>query len=524
MASEDGLMSPESSVTSLLATSGLLQSSLRPEPVPSIKYRDRHYISASEALDAYITDFQRSLRDAETTTGKLELPKERTKPHPRNRDVLKTSLTDEELIFLNIPVRNRDSDRLSMTTDDLLALPDDGSLPVTRTSALLSRSGSFPLGLTFNSSSRSHSRSIMSHKTSIRRPVPADDLLMDSLRSHRQAPPPNMPPTNRALPPDTPRSSHLPRWMTSQKSEMDFSGMTSVPELKYPVWLRQCDGSSDGQQSDRPLPPGVPSWVGDLEESSGERQSDTRGQRGVKGHAGDPYGSQSTGQSSLRDLRLQFKQKLQAAQRGPVHEGPLFKDDKIGSLIFRAEQMLNSSSFALCEPVKEHNSSGDTEDALDADRSWDNPPVTFKSPVPVGGADEPPAPEELQRSKSAASCSSGYSSRKHPGPVEALKHMLFRLQAVEHKISQSHATTASSAAQLERDTPEPVPQQETEETDLGNVESLQRSGGALHHLDRLKTLVDDMNERKASAEDDGTDCTDTSAANITDWARINKRL
>ncbi|KAL0163466.1 hypothetical protein M9458_042862, partial [Cirrhinus mrigala] len=61
---------------------------------------------------------------------------------------------------------------------------------------------------------------------------------------------------------------------------------------------------------------------------------------------------------------------------------------------------------------------------------------------------------------SAASCSSGYSSRKHPGPVEALKHMLFRLQAVEHKISQSDAsndvkTAATSAAQLERDTPEP---------------------------------------------------------------------
>uniref|UniRef100_A0A671RSU4 Lung adenoma susceptibility protein 2 homolog n=1 Tax=Sinocyclocheilus anshuiensis TaxID=1608454 RepID=A0A671RSU4_9TELE len=379
-ACEDGLMSPESSVTSLLATSGLLQSSLRPEPVPSIKYRDRHYISASEALDAYITDFQRMFLFALTCA------------------VLKTSLMDEELIFLNIPVRNRDSDRLSMTTDDLLALPNDGSLPVTRTSALLSRSGSFPLGLSFNSSSRSHSRSIMAHKNSIRRPVPVDDLLMAGLRSHRQAPPPNIPPANR-----TPRSSHLPRWMTSQKSDMDVSGMTSVPELKYP----------------------------------------------------------SISQCSLRDLRLQFEQKLQAAKRGPIHEGPLFKDDKIGSLIFRAEQMLNAPSFALCEPVKEHNSSGDTEDVLDADRSWDNPPVTFKSPVRVGGADEPPAPEELQRSKSAASCSSGYSSRKHPGPVEALKHMLFLLQAVEHKISQSHAsgdakTTAASAAQLERDTPEPV--------------------------------------------------------------------
>ncbi|CAM4664082.1 unnamed protein product [Leuciscus chuanchicus] len=34
-----------------------------------------------------------------------------------------------------------------------------------------------------------------------------------------------------------------------------------------------------------------------------------------------------------------------------------------------------------------------------------------------------------------------YSSRKHPGPVEALKHMLFRLQAVQHDISQSDAST-----------------------------------------------------------------------------------
>uniref|UniRef100_A0A9J8D9Y2 Zgc:152948 n=1 Tax=Cyprinus carpio carpio TaxID=630221 RepID=A0A9J8D9Y2_CYPCA len=500
------MMSPESSVTS-----GLLQSSLHPEPGPSIKYRDKHYASASEALDAYITDFQRSLRGSETTTGKLELPKDRSKPHPRNRDVLKTSLTDEELNFLNIPVRRRDSDRLSVTTDDLLALPNDVSIPVTRTSALLSRSGSLPLGLSFNST---HSRPVVAHKHSMRhhvtpasrRSLPADHLHL------RQAPPPNILPTNWTHPPNTPRSSHLPRWMTSQKSEMDFSGMTSVPELKYPAWLRQCEEAPD----DHLLPPRVPSGVGELEESSGEWQSDTKGQRDVKGHAGELYGSRSIAQSSLRELRSQSEQKLEAVKRGQIHQGQLFKDDKIGSLIFRAEKALQSSSFALCEPVKERNSSGDTEDALDADRSWDNPPVMFKSPVPVGGAEEPPASEEHQRSKSAASCSSGYSSRKHPGPVEALKHMLIRLQAVEHRISQSHATTASSAAQ-----PEPVPQQETEESDLGNVESLQR---ALHHLDRLKTLVDDMNERKARAEDDGMDCTDTPAANTTDWTRIKTQL
>lgn len=35
----------------------------------------------------------------------------------------------------------------------------------------------------------------------------------------------------------------------------------------------------------------------------------------------------------------------------------------------------------------------------------------------------------------SGSCSSGYSSRKHPGPVEALKQMLFSLQAVEQQVS-----------------------------------------------------------------------------------------
>lgn len=125
------------------------------------------------------------------------------------------------------------------------------------------------------------------------------------------------------------------------------------------------------------------------------------------------------------------------------------------------------------------------EDSLDADRSWENPPVTFKSPVTVGGADEQSQSEEQQRNLSSASGSSGYSSRKHPGPVEALKHMLLRLQAVEHNINQSNTsdTQREEEEQLDR-----------EENDLNRSgESLQR---VLHHVDRLKTLVDVMNEKK----------------------------
>ncbi|XP_056113726.1 lung adenoma susceptibility protein 2 [Rhinichthys klamathensis goyatoka] len=476
------MASPESSVSSLLATSGRLRSSIHPEPVSTIRYKDKPYASASQALDAYIWDFHRSLRDSGTATGALELPKPPAKPHPRNRDVLKTSLTDGELDFLNIPVRKRDSDRLSVTTDDLLALPNDGSLPVTRTSALLSRSGSsFPSGLSFNSSSRSQKRSSRRPAPPANRDwesFPVDDLLM-GLRSHRQAPPPNVLLANRTHPPDTARSTCLPRWMTSQKSEMDFSGMTSVPDRKSPLWLRQCEEP----QSDPPRT--VPSWVGELEESSRHTQPST---------GAHPYDDQIVS-LMLNTSSLVYDQ-----------------NDQSVSL------MLNAPPLGLCELLKEHNTSGETE-TLDADRSWDNPPVAFKPPVPVGGADDPQTPEELQRSKSAGSCSSGYSSRKHPGPVEALKHMLFRLQAVQHDISQSHASTG--ARTLERETLGPAPQEETEETAMGSDESLQR---ALLHLDRLKTLVDDMNERKARAEDHGTHCKHTPAATITNGARIKKRL
>ncbi|XP_051536913.1 lung adenoma susceptibility protein 2 [Myxocyprinus asiaticus] len=525
MTSEDSLMSPESTVTSLLATSGHLRSSLVPEPVPSIRYRDRQYVSASEALDAYIADFQRSLQDSETSTGKLELAKEISKPHPRNRDVLKTSLTDSELKFLNIPIRNRGSDRLSVTTDDLIALPPDGSLPVTRTSALLSQSGSFPLGLSLNSSSWSQyhfmhrpapHRALPTGRTPAgRKPFPVDDLLMGGSRLQRQAPPPNILLSNRTHPPDTPRSHFLPRWMTSQKSEMDFSGMSSVPDLMYPGWLKQCEESSDAPWRDPDLSVRVPSWVGEL-----DKYSDTKEHRVVKGHTGDLNGS--SGQCSLRELRLQFSEKLNTAKRREI--GQLFKGDQVASLIFRAEQVLNSPSIGLCDPAEEHNSSGDTEEALDADRSWDNPPVTFKAPVPVGGADEPPVPEELQRSKSTASCSSGYSSRKHPGPVETLKHMLFSLQAVQNDINQSNTSSdiTDTPEQLQRDMLEQVPQLEKDENvAAADGESLQR---ALHHLQKLKTLVDDMNKRNATAVHDGRHYTEKPADNITNSAKINKHL
>ena len=60
--SSQELNSPESTVTSLLASSGHLRSSLalHPEPLFTVRYKDKDFESASAALDAYIADFERS--------------------------------------------------------------------------------------------------------------------------------------------------------------------------------------------------------------------------------------------------------------------------------------------------------------------------------------------------------------------------------------------------------------------------------------------------------------------------------
>lgn len=234
--------------------------------------------------------------------------------------VLKSSLTEGELNFLNIPVQKRDSDRLSMTTDDLLALPTDGSLPVTRTSALLSQSGISALGLSFNSSGAPkrfmrppHQRAPPTARPSTSRTsLPVDDLLSGGLRSQHQGHSYN-------LPPHTHRSHYLPRWMSSQKSEMDFSGMTSVPDLKYPGWVGQCDESSSAS-AQIPPPLRVPSWVGELEESREVRQSDTEGHRDVKGHSRELC--------ELNKMRSQFSEPV---KRREIQDGQCFKGLQIST-------------------------------------------------------------------------------------------------------------------------------------------------------------------------------------------------
>lgn len=514
MGSVDGLLSPESTVTSLLASSGRLKSSLHPEPAHTIKYKDRNYESASEALNAYIADFQKSLRISEPSVGQIELPKGPATSalrHSgyRNRDVLKESLTERELDFLKLPVRpkHRGSDRLSVTTDDLLLLPSDGSLPVTRTSAFLSQSESYAPGHSANSSSWSRSRLGHTPRSSLhRRPALSnphrartsgrersqcvDDLLLSSSFL-----------STKTDPPGSLASHHLPRWITSHRSEMDFSGVTSIPDLKYPIWLRECDVPAQTT----PDSPTVPCWVRELEKNSDEGQQDPEAYLKGPGGAGRD-------QATLGELRLQFTETPATAEsrecRGAVYDrAEPFRGDRIGSLIQRAEQVLNSPSLGLGGTTQNlHGSPGGTEELLEADHSWENPPVTFKSPVPVGDQEEQLTADESQRdtTEKSVGSSSGYSSRKHHGPVEALKQMLFSLQAVEQRVTQHKETRSESITsgtvpnlltQMEDQELKEFPQPDTEDHDpAAGGQSLQR---ALHHLGRLKSLVDEMKEKKA---------------------------
>ncbi|XP_071198241.1 lung adenoma susceptibility protein 2 [Salvelinus alpinus] len=585
------IFSPESTVTSLLASSGHLRGTQRDNDLSltGIRYRDRDYESATEALEAYIADFDRSLHTSETSTGRLQLQKSlisSTLPRTefRNKDVLRERLTDRELDFLNLPVGSGHrgaSDCISLTTDDLLVLPCDGSLPVTRTSAFLTQSGDYPLGQSSHSNSWSSMRPRPNNSSHIKRclhysaPHNTPHKLYQS-RAVTQAeetqktepftgprvkgslwPQPQHGLYHQTTDSPGPFSPHhdYPRWLTSQKSEMDFSGVTSIPDLKYPAWLQECDNVPKdipttninlseshkktqhrgwGPTQTLPPSPRPPSWLGELEASYEELKEGQKYSNG--GHLEDVSGSDDDRQRllrgeadhrTLREFRLHFSERLALAAEGErstdFHK--VFGDDKIESLISKAEKVLNSPSLGLNTNSQLQNSPslgltsqlqkdmghspGGSEDVLEADRSWDNPVITFKSPVPVGGAEDTLVTTEPLRDRkdeaASGSCSSGYSSRKHPGPVEALKQMLFSLQAVEQQVSLENDTTEKEVTSENGSTPtveggtQPLTITRSDDYDTAfGGQSLKR---ALHHLGRLKSLVEDSAGVKATSQE-----------------------
>ncbi|XP_041667103.1 lung adenoma susceptibility protein 2 [Cheilinus undulatus] len=518
------VLSPESTVTSLLSSSGHLRSSLRvPEHNTTFRYRDKDYESASAALDAYIADYERSQQNRESLTGRLVLPHipPLTPRRPgvstlRNKDVLREHLTERELHFLNLPVSSlhhrANRDRLSMTTDELLSIPRDGSMPVTHTSAFIqglmsqsaashphltsSRPAHRPWdGLSSNHTAprinHNHSHTTRVHKNFRGRSGTAmlkPDVDFSSgccfKSSHRAA---------RSERADPSLSLHLPHWLTSNKSEMNCSGITSVPDLKYPAWVQHCDLSEPPMPAESelwdhdhgvPQPGGhrarAPSWVEELEDDVSDQTS-----------------AQVDSQQTLRDLRLQFAEQislLAAEKKSSDIMETLCRDNKIESLIQKADQVLNSlsqnsggagsraDSVSISDRVEKDFSPLNTEQFLHCPQ--------FTQDSAAAGVDM-----EALTDRGAQECSlHGNSSLKQPGPAEALKQMLFRLQAVEAELQRQQATpTETENLQTDKT---PVKRSAKGEAELECVSggaSLQR---ALHHLSRLKMLVEEPREKR----------------------------
>lgn len=473
-------LSPESTVTSLLSSSGHLTSNLQPPTFSqTFSFKDKEYDSASTALDAYISDFERSRRGAALAAASMVLPPSNPRRAAlgtlRNRDVLRERLSERELEFLSLPVsslRHRSNrDRVSMTTDELLDLPNDGSMPITHTTAFIH--GHLPKSRLSHSHSALKQTSCQNHTPRASHPIRMLHCSRCAGGAHfncnlQRAGPASVPPD---WPSDRDQATmHLPHWLSSNKAAVDCSEVHSLPDLPYPPWIQHChaDQSESGydreSQSDRTcndpgqslggeiedFPAPAPSWVLDLEED--QQQVDS--------------------EQSLKSLRLQFAEHIShLASERTDSLNSLHRDQRILSLIQKADRVLDSlQNSATGSPVPSDNLD-QTEGLLVRDLD-----------PGLSRTDQPLSAEQPQ-----------------PGPLEAFKQILFRLEAVEMQLNLRHEAQQGALQEAQR------PQetelrgalqetlQSTEVTDDQNPEvddggpSLQR---ALRHLSRLKLLVE----------------------------------
>ncbi|XP_053427911.1 lung adenoma susceptibility protein 2 isoform X2 [Nycticebus coucang] len=171
--------------------------------------------------------------------------------------------------------------------------------------------------------------------------------------------------------------------------------------------------------------------------------------------------------------------------------------DKIQLLILKAKRNLEQCTGQSPRPVKEDDSPCSL-DKLEAERSWENVPVTFKSPVPVNSDDNPQSSrvkyskEVLEEFLNDDSQSCTLSGGKHHGPVEALKQMLFNLQAVQESFNQNKATETKE--EIKQVTEDDLSKLQLKENMIPITRSLQK---ALHHLSRLRELVDDTSGKQS---------------------------
>uniref|UniRef100_F6QZ73 Chromosome 18 open reading frame 54 n=1 Tax=Xenopus tropicalis TaxID=8364 RepID=F6QZ73_XENTR len=173
------------------------------------------------------------------------------------------------------------------------------------------------------------------------------------------------------------------------------------------------------------------------------------------------------------------------------------RGDSIDLLLQKSEDA-DISQTEVSSPLH-FQGSPQTEEILEAERSWENNPYPVKPPVPVicqdsdlGIFSQSKSVEDIaglltKDYKSFRPSASTFSGGNHHGPVEALKHMLYNLQAFQHSFTQGKTTDEiKEINKVSKEAGEDLRHLDQEMFPVNK--SLQK---ALHHLARLKELVGD---------------------------------
>ncbi|XP_062455922.1 lung adenoma susceptibility protein 2 isoform X2 [Rhea pennata] len=398
--------SPDSTISSLLA--GYSIDNNNPYSNSVIHYKDKLYSSASEALEAYIEDFDLSLVSSEISTGKIcisqSTPKRSgfSKPRTKERYVLEDFNQHAGLGSAASSCRRRtecDPDLISLTTDDLLAFPADGSLPVVQCSLFkskhqssewnrqsLKKSAFYP----YQISSLSSEKDFCLQEND--KPVANQKLYKNvskkkhSIRASHKYNSVSSKENPRALSFEENSSAfpvkNYPRWLTSGKSNLSVSGISSIPNFQYPVWL-----SSHNLFSDSASESNGQTFNTQHEASSSQTSAILKKRHSMdKDHSHffehnsclDLIGDNEVAESydyHSPDSYFQFHNSFSRHMKQP------FRED-LELLTLKTEKSLESSTEDLSDALK-NDDSPSTTDILEAERSWENIPVAFKSPVPV---------------------------------------------------------------------------------------------------------------------------------------------
>ncbi|KAM6328425.1 LOW QUALITY PROTEIN: lung adenoma susceptibility protein 2 [Alca torda] len=401
---ESSACSPDSTVSSLLTSCSI--DSNNPYSNSLIHYKDKLYSSASEALEAYIEDFDLSLTSSEISTGKIcicqSTPKQVKflKHHAKEKHVLDDFNRLVGLGSLASPCRRQtecDPDLISLATDDLLASPADGSLPFVQRSPFKSRHQSsewnrWSLQTSFfpcqtSSLNAESGFSLQENRKAVAHQNPHDDF---SKKKRSVCTPDSYGSVSSkaSLRPlffeenSNTSCKNYPRWLTSQKSDLSVSGISSIPSFHYPVWLK-----------------------------------------------------------SLFPIQLKKAMVNILTHKAKLPLLKLLKD--LPELLTLKADSLESST-GLSNTV-ENDGSPSTTDILGAERSWENAPGAFKPPVPVcceDMEDALPFPKADIIHKFLEDCLNDKNKENtfsggHYHRPEALKLMLFKLQAIQGSSSQN---------------------------------------------------------------------------------------